>query len=82
MEGVSPQVRMSFESQFIHGRINMKKECVVERIYKDKMIAHIFGLYFALSVTGNYILPLGWVSTELQFSDGPAKKMLQSLGCM
>lgn len=82
IEFLTNQLKLSFEENFLHGNVNRKGEVIVEKIYKDKMMAHIFSLYFALTNNGNYTLPIGWITTDLQITEGVSKTMLQNIGCM
>jgi hypothetical protein len=86
IEFLTPQLNMVFDESFVHGKVKTigkgKGDVVIEKIYKDKMIAHIFSLYFALTSSGNFTLPVGWISTELQVTEGVAKTMLQNIGCL
>jgi hypothetical protein len=75
------QITLSIESEFLRGRINREKKFVLEKMYKTKMLTHVFAMYFALASIGNYNFPLSLVSSELQIGDNVMKPILQSIGC-
>jgi hypothetical protein len=76
-----PQITHWIELNFLHGRVNKDKKFVLEKTYKQKMLSHIFGIYFALASAGNYNLPLGTLTSELQMGDNVLKPLLQNIGC-
>jgi len=78
----SPSINQFMDNEFIKGKVNKNGKCVIEKTYKDKILAHIFGLYFALSTAGDYFIPVGVVSTELEITDAAVKRMLTNVGCL
>lgn len=73
---------MWIEGHFVIGKQNKKQEFILQKDYKDKILSHMFALYFTLTGQANYTLPLGYISTELQIADTAAKTLLQKIGCM
>jgi hypothetical protein len=53
----------------------------LDKLKKDKMLAHIVGFYFALSTANQYEIAVGWIMSELNVTEMAAKKILQDVGC-
>lgn len=67
---------------FLRGKTTKEGKMVIEKRFKEKILSHMLALYLALSGSGNYKLPMSYLSSELQIGDVAAKSVLQNIGCL